>query len=91
HEVWGGESTWRWMLAVATLPAVLLWFGMMFMPDSPRWYAMKGRLAEARRVLERTRHKDDVEWELLEITETLDEQRNLGKPRFSEIMTPWLF
>ena len=76
---------------MATLPAVLLWFGMMFMPDSPRWYAMKGRLAEARRVLERTRHKDDVEWELLEITETLDEQRNLGKPRFSEIMTPWLF
>lgn len=42
HAVWGGESTWRWMLAVATLPAVLLWFGMMFMPDSPRWYAMKG-------------------------------------------------
>ncbi|WP_209687911.1 MFS transporter, partial [Cronobacter sakazakii] len=50
HELWGGESTWRWMLAVATLPAVLLWFGMMFMPDTPRWYAMKGRLAEARRV-----------------------------------------
>ena len=91
HAVWGGESTWRWMLAVATLPAVLLWFGMMFMPDSPRWYAMKGRLAEARRVLERTRRKEDVEWELMEISETLDEQRSLGKPRFREIMTPWLF
>ncbi len=91
HELWGGESTWRWMLAVATLPAVLLWFGMMFMPDTPRWYAMKGRLAEARRVLERTRRKDDVEWELMEITETLDEQRNLGKPKIREIMTPWLF
>jgi len=37
HAAWGGESTWRWMLAVATLPAVLLWFGMMFMPDTPRW------------------------------------------------------
>ncbi|WP_213796476.1 sugar porter family MFS transporter [Klebsiella aerogenes] len=91
HELWGGESTWRWMLAVATLPAVLLWFGMMFMPDTPRWYAMKGRLVEARRVLERTRRKDDVEWELMEITETLDEQRNLGKPKIREIMTPWLF
>nr|VUD32886.1 major myo-inositol transporter IolT [Raoultella sp. NCTC 9187] len=66
-------------------------FGMMFMPDSPRWYAMKGRLAEARRVLERTRRKEDVEWELMEISETLDEQRSLGKPRFREIMTPWLF
>ncbi|WP_367143393.1 sugar porter family MFS transporter [Pantoea stewartii] len=91
HEIWGGESTWRWMLVVATLPAVLLWVGMMFMPDTPRWYVMKGRLAEARSVLERTRHKDDVDWELLEITETLDEQRSLGKPRLREIMTPWLF
>lgn len=91
HEIWGGESTWRWMLAVATLPAVLLWFGMMFMPDTPRWYAMKGRLAEARRVLERTRRQEDVEWELLEITETLDEHRSLGKTKLREIMTPWLF
>jgi major inositol transporter-like SP family MFS transporter len=91
HELWGGENTWRWMLAVATLPAVLLWFGMMFMPDSPRWYAMKGRLAEARRVLERTRRQEDVEWELMEISETLEEQRGEGKPRVREIMTPWLF
>lgn len=91
HEIWGGESTWRWMLVVATLPAVLLWVGMMFMPDTPRWYAMKGRLAEARRVLERTRHKDEVEWELMEITETLEEQSSLGKPRLREMLTPWLF
>ncbi|WP_048786431.1 MFS transporter, partial [Pantoea vagans] len=32
NAAWGGETTWRWMLAVATLPAVLLFFGMMFMP-----------------------------------------------------------
>lgn len=91
HEIWGGESTWRWMLVVATLPAVLLWVGMMFMPDTPRWYAMKGRFAEARAVLERTRPKEDVEWELMEITETLDEQHSLGKPRLREVMRPWLF
>lgn len=91
HELWGGESTWRWMLAVATLPAVLLWFGMMFMPDTPRWYAMKGRLAEARRVLDRTRRPEDVEWELMEIEETLEAQRAQGKPRLRELLTPWLF
>ncbi|MBK4713867.1 MULTISPECIES: sugar porter family MFS transporter [Tenebrionibacter/Tenebrionicola group] len=91
HELWGGESTWRWMLAVATLPAVLLWFGMMFMPDSPRWYAMKGRLAQARQVLERTRRPEDVDWELMEIEETLQEQRSQGAPRLHELLTPWLF
>ncbi|MBP2170534.1 major inositol transporter-like SP family MFS transporter [Erwinia toletana] len=91
HEIWGGEQTWRWMLAIATVPAVLLWFGMMFMPDTPRWYAMKGRLAEARAVLERTRAKEDVEWELTEIEETLEEQRDLGKPGLRDLKTPWLF
>lgn len=90
HEIWGGDTTWRWMLALATLPAVLLWFGMLFMPDTPRWYTMKGRLADARRVLERTRDKEDVEWELMEIEETLEEQRARGKPRLKELMTPWL-
>ena len=91
NAAWGGEQTWRWMLAVATVPAVALWFGMMFMPDTPRWYAMKGRLAEARKVLERTRAKSDVEWELTEIEETLSEEENKNKPSLRELRKPWLF
>jgi major inositol transporter-like SP family MFS transporter len=42
---------WRWMLSVATVPAVALFIGMFFLPDSPRWYAVRGRLDETRRVL----------------------------------------
>src|SRR4051812_532255 len=42
---------WRWMLAVAIVPAIALFIGMFFLPDSPRWYAVRGRLDETRRVL----------------------------------------
>jgi major inositol transporter-like SP family MFS transporter len=62
-----GPSVWRWMLAIAAIPAVLLFFGMMTLPDSPRWYALKGRLADVRRVLTLTRPADEVdaEYELI--------------------------
>lgn len=50
---------WRWMLAVAIIPAVGLFTGMFFLPDSPRWYAVRGRLEDTRRVLGLSR--DDAE------------------------------
>ena len=46
---------WRWMLAVAIVPAVALFVGMFFLPDSPRWYAVRGRFDDTRRVLELSR------------------------------------
>ncbi len=42
---------WRVMLAVAAIPAVTLLIGMLVLPDSPRWYAFKGRMDDARSVL----------------------------------------
>jgi MFS transporter, SP family, major inositol transporter len=46
---------WRWMLAAAATPAVFLLIGMFFLPDSPRWYAIKGRLDDTRHVLSLSR------------------------------------
>jgi MFS transporter, SP family, major inositol transporter len=46
---------WRFMLAVAIVPAVALFVGMFFLPDSPRWYAVRNRLDDTRRVLELSR------------------------------------
>lgn len=42
-----GNGVWRYMLSVAALPAVLLFFGMMRMPESPRWMALKGHFDDA--------------------------------------------
>jgi MFS transporter, SP family, major inositol transporter len=50
-----GGHIWRAMLGVAAIPAVLLFFGVMIIPESPRWYAIRGRLDETKRVLGLTR------------------------------------
>ncbi|WNK42131.1 sugar porter family MFS transporter [Pantoea agglomerans] len=90
NDIWGGENTWRWMLALSIVPAVLLWIGMIFMPETPRWHVMKGRSKAAREVLEKTRAAEDVEWELEEIEETIEENRQRGKGRLRDLATPWL-
>jgi MFS transporter, SP family, major inositol transporter len=64
-----GPSVWRWMLAIAAVPAVLLFVGMMTLPDSPRWYALKGRLDDARRVLELTRPPEEAGPEYEQVVE----------------------
>jgi major inositol transporter-like SP family MFS transporter len=46
---------WRYMLAVAIIPAIALFIGMFALPDSPRWYASKRHFDDARRVLNMSR------------------------------------
>ncbi|PWZ40096.1 Polyol transporter 5 [Zea mays] len=45
---------WRVMLAIGAVPSALLALLVFCMPESPRWLVLKGRLADARVVLERT-------------------------------------
>ncbi|WP_017974306.1 sugar porter family MFS transporter [Actinopolyspora halophila] len=53
-------EAWRWMLGLAVIPAVALFVGMLFMPETPRWLASRDRTDEARAVLERTRPPEEV-------------------------------
>lgn len=66
------SGSWRWMLGIITLPALLLFIGVFFLPRSPRWLASRGRDAEARKVLEMLRDTtDQAKAELDEIRESL--------------------
>ncbi|WP_346079757.1 sugar porter family MFS transporter [Gibbsiella dentisursi] len=46
---------WRYMLAIAMVPGVLLFLGTFFVPVSPHWLVGEGRHEEAREVLHELR------------------------------------
>lgn len=46
-----GEWNWRWMLGLESLPAVLYFFCLWLVPESPRWLVMKDRENEALEVM----------------------------------------
>ncbi|MEP7251496.1 MAG: sugar porter family MFS transporter [Ginsengibacter sp.] len=47
-----GESSWRWMLGVQTIPSLVFLILLRFVPESPRWLFLKrNNVDEARRIL----------------------------------------
>ncbi|MBN2021187.1 MAG: sugar porter family MFS transporter [Pirellulales bacterium] len=48
-----GSAQWRWMFGVEAVPAAAFFFLLFVTPRSPRWLVLKGRLDEARWVLDR--------------------------------------
>ncbi|MBL8221832.1 MAG: sugar porter family MFS transporter [Bryobacterales bacterium] len=48
-----GDSSWRWMFAIAALPSLLFFAALFFVPESPRWLIKEGRSNEAARILSR--------------------------------------
>jgi MFS family permease len=77
---------WRWMLGLGCVPALALGFGMLRMPQSPRWLVMSGDDFAARATLAKIRvdDPDTIDRELEEIKESLDEKPGA----WSELLQP---
>ena len=68
-----GIHSWRWMLGLAVLPAMVLLLLVIRMPDSPRWYMLKNRVDDARAALLRVEPTANADEELAEIGRALSE------------------
>ncbi|KAK2389018.1 putative inositol transporter [Trifolium repens] len=76
-------GTWRWMLGVAALPAVLQLLLMFWLPESPRWLFRKGREEEGKAILKKIYPPEEVEAEIQALQESvameLKEAEAMGK------------
>ncbi len=66
---------WRWMLGLETLPALLYFFCLYLVPESPRWLLMQGREEEARQIFSRIAGAEQAEAELRAVNASLAEQQ----------------
>jgi len=55
---------WRWMFALAAIPAAVLGIGMLFLPESPRWLVSAGKKDLALEVLRTVRSQQEAGEEL---------------------------
>ncbi|ADF40310.1 sugar porter family MFS transporter [Priestia megaterium] len=87
-----GENphVWRYMLPIAAIPAVFLFFGMLRVPESPRWLVSKGKNNEALTVLQKIRESKRAKSELQEIESAYEQETKMEKATFKDLTTPWV-
>ncbi|OGT51065.1 MAG: MFS transporter [Gammaproteobacteria bacterium RIFCSPHIGHO2_12_FULL_42_13] len=85
-------ESWRWMFGAGIVPAGMLLFGMLFLPDSPRWVAKQGNFGKAFSILHDLRLCPKLaEAELGEIIDTTKEKKNSWRELFHFRIRPTIW
>lgn len=83
-----GAWSWRIMLGVALIPAVVLFLGTLRLPESPRFLVSHGLIDAARRVLTTVRPGEAIENELQEIQRTVLNEQGQTKGHYKAFLQP---
>lgn len=86
-----GQSSWRWMFGIASLPSAGFLLGLIFVPESPRWLIANGRTAAGHRVLEKVAGATAAEAEMSSIQLALAEEGSSRGELFSPALRKRLF
>jgi MFS transporter, SP family, xylose:H+ symportor len=87
RQSWNGQYGWRWMFTAVAVPAIIFFFAVLFIPESPRWLAKKGRKAQARRILARIGREQYADQTLGEIQVALGAEAE-GRVVWRELVSP---
>ena len=75
---------WRLMFASEIIPIAILMIGLLFVPDSPRWLAAKGKREKALAILAGINGRRQAETEMREIDDELTRESG----HFRELLQP---
>jgi sugar porter (SP) family MFS transporter len=84
------EYNWRWMLGLEALPAILYFFALFIVPQSPRWLAMKGRYEEALAIMKKAADEDEAEKIINSVKASMNEEKKDNKSSIRELFQPAL-
>ncbi len=76
------------MVGFGILPAAILFVGLMFLPESPRWMLLRGSSSDAKDVLKRLRDTDDVDSEFNVMKASISEDTSSWKDLFARKLRP---
>jgi len=84
--LFAASGNWRAMFISAIAPSVILLAGLMFLPETPRWLAARGRFDQASAILNRIESPEEAERNLRELRLVTEIDRvalaDLFGPRF---------
>ena len=85
------NSIWRYMLGFCVIPAILLFVGLYFVPESPRWLLMKNQDENAEKVLETVRpNKKVITTEIKEVKDAINQEKEIKQATFKDLAIPWV-
>lgn len=79
-------EVWRGMLGMESLPAILFFLIIFFIPESPRWLILRRHTESARRILKRIYGSDEMAGE--ELNATREVVQNVTKSEWKLILKP---
>jgi len=85
----GDPFSWRMMFLVGFIPSVILFVGMFFVPETPRWLFSKGFEDKAREILNKVEDSSLVELSISNMKKEIELDKESGGA-WREIIKPWL-
>lgn len=83
-------GSWRMMLGVTAIPALIMLFCVCFLPKSPRWLLLKGKTEQAMRILKKIAGEKEAKLEAIEIQDSLKVKQSgfamLGVKKFWPVL-----